>query len=130
MADRSKGVRITGAKELRREIRRAEGPGLKEALKRAYKESAGVVSTSARREAPVLSGDLRSSIRPLGSQTRAQVAAGRGRSNNYAGVIHYGWPGHNIEAQSFLHEALADEWPEVHETFEKALEKLGKEIST
>lgn len=130
MADKSKGVKITGARELRRAIKQAEGPELKAALKKAHKDSAGVVSKRARWVVPVRSGDLRSSIRPLGSQTKAQVAAGKGRTRDYAGVIHYGWPGHGIEAQPFLHEALEDEWDDVYKTFVDAIEKIGRELST
>ena len=123
-------VEITGAKELRRAIRRAEGPELRKNLRSAYKSSAGIVSTRAESVAPALSGDLRSSIRPLGSQSKAQVAAGRGRSKDYAGVIHYGWPARGIEPQEFLHEALEREWDNVYDFFEQALEEIGRTLST
>lgn len=64
------------------------------------------VVPAARREVPVRSGELRATIRGSGTTTRAQVRAGYKRTP-YAGVIHYGWPGHNIEANPFLQRAGA-----------------------
>ena len=54
---------------------------------------------------PVLEGRLSGTIRAGRGKTKAVVRAG-GRAAPYAGVIHYGWPARNIEAQPFLTEAL------------------------
>ena len=122
-------IEVHNAKELRRLIRKANSNGLKKALRLAYKTSAGVVATRAQSLAPHLSGDLRDSIRPLATQTKGRVAAGKYASREYAGVIHYGWPGHNIEPQEFLHEALSDEWPKVIDAFETELDRLAEALS-
>lgn len=121
---------MTGARELRREIKRAEDKGLADALKMAYRDSSTIVAQRSKINAPWRSGDLRSSIRPLGGASKAVVAAGRGRTNAYAGVIHYGWPARNITAQPFIHEALKSEWDLVYATFEDALADLADELST
>jgi hypothetical protein len=128
VADRSEGIRVTGAKELRRAIKKAEDQGLKDALKRAYRESATLVSDASKIRVPVKSGDLRNSIRPLGGIGSAVVAAGRGRTNDYAGVVHYGWPAHNIEPQEFIHEALKTKWDAVVDSFESAIDHMTREI--
>lgn len=128
MADRSGGIRVTGAKELRRAIKKAEDRGLKDALKKAYRDSATLVSDASKLRAPVQSGDLRNSIRPLGGIGKAVVAAGRGRTNDYAGVIHYGWPARGITAQPFIHEALKTKWDAVVDSFETAIDHMTREI--
>lgn len=63
-----------------------------------------MVAAAAR--APRRSGKLAGSIRPGATQKAGVVRAGRA-SIPYAGVIHWGWPGHNIAAQPFLTEAAA-----------------------
>lgn len=123
------GIKVRNARELRRALRNAD-PGLKKQLRTAYRSSASIVSVRARRDAPVLSGDLRDSIRPLGGVSKATVAAGKGRTRDYAGVIHYGWPAHGIEPQEFLHEALEREWPKVYAHFEQAVDKVADTIDT
>lgn len=128
MADKAAGIKVTGAKELRSRIRKAENQGLKSALKVAYRDAANIVVRSARPNAPVRSGALRASIRPLGGATSSVVAAGRGRTSDYAGVIHYGWPARNITPQPFIHEALRDEWDKVYSTFEDAIDDVTKRI--
>lgn len=128
MADRSARIEVTGARELRRAIKRAENKGLNAELKTAYRDAANIVVRSSKSNAPVLSGDLRSSIRPLGGASKSVVAAGRGRTNAYAGVIHYGWPARNITAQPFIHEALKTEWDRVYATFEDAIDQVTTRI--
>ena len=54
---------------------------------------------------PRQSGALAGSMRAGRGKTKAVVRAG-GAKAPYAGVIHYGWPAHNIEAQPFITQAL------------------------
>lgn len=54
---------------------------------------------------PSITGALESTMRAGRGKTKAVVRAG-GRKVPYAGVIHYGWPAHSIEAQPFLTNAL------------------------
>lgn len=127
--DRSIRIEVTGARELRRKIKQAEDQGLKDQLKKAYKDAANIVARSGRLKAPERSGDLASSIRSMNQTTRAVVAAGRGRTTDYAGVIHYGWPAHNITPQPFLHQALKDDWDRVYDTFTDAVDRVVEDIN-
>lgn len=124
------GIKVHNARALRRAIRDAEDKGLRKALRLAYKSLAAVVSARAETFAPVLSGDLKDSIRPLATQGKAVVAAGKGPTRDYAGVIHYGWPLRGIDEQPFIHEGLKREWDNVIEAFDDALSDLADELST
>lgn len=128
MTDKSVRIEVTGAKELRRAIKKAENDGLKAELKQAYRDAARIIVSESKSNVPVLSGDLRSSIRPLGGATSAVVAAGRGRTRDYAGVIHFGWPAHNISPQPFIHHAIATEWDRVYQSFETAIDDVTRKI--
>jgi len=58
-------------------------------------------------DAPRLSGDLAANVRAASAGTAAKVKAG-GVKIPYAGVIHYGWPDHNIAPQPFLEDAVGE----------------------
>lgn len=64
--------------------------------------AATVAATRARAIAPRVSGRLAATIRA----TAGVVTAGSA-SVLYAGVIHNGWPAHNIAPQPYLSQALA-----------------------
>ena len=98
------GVEVRGARELRRALKSLPKAYRKE-LATIHKKAVKPVVETARTIAPRRSGALAGSIRALGSQTSGRVAVGK-KSVPYAGVIHYGWPAHNIGAQPFLIEAL------------------------
>lgn len=98
-------VEIEGAKELRRILKRIESKELKKAVSAANKASANVIAEEAKTTVPVVSGSLQKAIRATGSQASGSVKVGSA-AVQYAGPIHYGWPGHNIEAQPFVTEAL------------------------
>lgn len=53
-------------------------------------------------------GRLATTVRAGRGKTKAVVRAGGARAP-YAGVTHYGWPAHNIEAQPFLSNALNEQ---------------------
>ena len=57
---------------------------------------------------PSITGTLAGTVRAGRGKTKAVVRAGGARAP-YAGVIHYGWPQHNIEAQPFITQALQSE---------------------
>ena len=104
VAGQSGYVRVEGAKELRRALRRAENDLEKKALKEAHAAGARLVAAAATQIVPKVSGTLAGSIRASGTQTKGIVRAGR-KSVPYAGVIHFGWPRRNISPQPFLCEA-------------------------
>lgn len=55
---------------------------------------------------PTLTGRLKGSMRAGRGKTKAVVRAGGARLP-YAGVIHFGWPAHNIAPNPFFQRALA-----------------------
>jgi hypothetical protein len=93
-------------------------------LSRATKESADRVATVARANAPVVSGNLRSSIAAEASPGEGRVSAGA----IYAPVIHNGWPARNIHANPFLSDALAESEGNVAAVFTDELDRVVGKI--
>jgi len=132
-SDQASSIKVDGAKELRRSIKKMESKDLKDNLKAANKEAAEVVSERAKTSTvPVDSGNLRKAIRALGSQSKGQVKVGgaRGNTRDYAGVVHYGDRNRGIEPQPFLHEAASDKWEEVRAAYEKAMNDIAGKLSS
>lgn len=75
---------------------------------------------------PEDSGTLASTLRTGRGKTKAVVRAGGARAP-YAGVIHYGWPAHGIEAQPFLTDALADNRSKIFDRLDDGIGDLLKE---
>ena len=98
------GVRVEGARELERTAHKAASE--LDDLTAAHGRAGDYVAGVARSLAPQVSGRLAATIRAESAALAATVTAG-GPGVPYAGVIHYGWPGHNIAAQPFLTDALA-----------------------
>ncbi len=118
-------VQVTGARELRRALKRM-GDDVED-LKAIHREAAETVADEARGRAPVLTGNLRSTVRFGATKTRAYVSAGRKRVP-YAGPIHFGWPARNIEAQPFMYDAMDARANEVAERYVKRIEDLVKRV--
>lgn len=68
-------------------------------------EAAELVEREARQGAPRLTGALEASVQVETLGDGASVIAG-GPGVPYAGVIHFGWSAHGIEATPFLWDAL------------------------
>lgn len=99
-------VRVTGLKET---IRTLEAWGADAAeLKDVMTKVGGLVRNEAVNLAPRRTGRLADSIRPGRAKAKAIVRAGSA-AVPYAGVINYGWAGHNIDATHFLETALTNE---------------------
>lgn len=133
MADKSVSYEVHGAKELRKAARKvgAEAP---KAIREANKKTASVVASEAKSNVSNVSGTLAGSVRPLGSQRSAVVAAGSARIK-YAGVIHYGNPTKKgrlgvIRPQPFIHEAVRSEWDEIWRTYERLITEVAEQLST
>lgn len=125
-------IKVEGARELRREIRKLQDKGLRDELKKANKDAAEIVADEARKyHVPVRSGALKRSIQARGLQTRGQVVAGtRGKVKDYAGIIHFGNPHRNIKPQPFIYEAKDKRIKQVFRAYEKSMEALTKKINT
>jgi phage gpG-like protein len=100
-ANASESVRVEGLRELMKAFKNAAVDA--EDQKDLMHQLGSIVGNAAR--PPEDSGLLASTIRAGRGKTKAVVRAGGARAP-YAGVIHYGWPGHNIEPQPFLLTAL------------------------
>ena len=101
-------VRVEGARELRRTLK-AAGNDLSD-LTRVNATVARFVALRSAAKAPRRTGRLAGSIRGNSAKASAIVRAGGARIP-YAGVIHWGWPQHHIEAQPFLVETAHDTEP-------------------
>lgn len=130
MGSTSSTIQVENARELRKAIRQTRNEGMKAALKQANKDAAEIVAKEAKTEVPVLSGALRRTIRALGSQTRGQVAAGRGKVNRYAAIQHFGNPKHNIEPTPYLYDAQDKRVDEVRRAYERSLDDIVSRLSS
>jgi hypothetical protein len=122
-------IEVKGAKELRRAIKRAADADLKNEVKKANREAADIVAYEAQTIVPVKSGKLLESIRASGTMTAGIVRSGRANVP-YAGVIHFGWPGHNIEPNPFLYEAADSRADEVLAKYEDAINAVASRLAT
>lgn len=121
MGTRSAGIRVEGASELRRTLKRA-GDDLGD-LKSAHGDAAGIVTAASRTRSPKRSGRLAASVRGSGAATTATIRAGRA-SVPYAGPIHWGWPARNIPANPFIADAAKATEPLWTREYEQAVEKI------
>lgn len=112
---------VEGIDKLRKELRQFDGAI--DDLKTAHSRAAKVVEREAERRVPVRTGALRSSVRSSGQAKTGVVRAGYARLP-YAGVIHWGWPGHNIEANPYLYDALDAKEREVVKIYDQELGTL------
>lgn len=120
--NRSVGVKVTGAKELRRAINKAEDTGLKDALKEAHKRAATIVKDRGYTLAPVVSGDLRDSIRTGGGVASAIVSVGRGKTLDYARIVY------RLDNHQFIHDAIHDKWREVYDSYTDSIDHMTRKI--
>ena len=122
-------IQITGAKELRKAMKGAGREDLKAALKAAHLAIAKDIAGEAAKRAPRRSGNLARSVRGLGTATSARIAGGS-KAVPYAGVVHYGWPAHNIAANSFVTDAVSDRMDEARASYEKAVDAITRALES
>jgi hypothetical protein len=114
-------VKIEGARELRRTLKRA-GVNLDD-LKDANQAAGNIVAAAGRTSAPRRAGRLGNSVRASRAAASATVRAG-GAAVPYAGVIHWGWPAHHIGAQPWLSEAATRTEPAWLAAYEAGVAKV------
>jgi len=95
-------VSVKGLREVTRSFKQYEGAV--DDLKTANAAISSKVAQSAVATTPKLTGRLASTVKGNRAVQRVQIKAGGARVP-YAGVIEYGWPARNIEAQPFLRRA-------------------------
>lgn len=101
-------VQVQGARQLRATLAKA-GADLGD-FAEIHQTVARYVGSRAAAYAPKRSGRLAATMRPSKAKTSATVRFG-GASVPYAGVIHWGWAGHNIAANPFASKAAEETQP-------------------
>lgn len=114
-------LEVEGARQLRASLKRA-GVQLAD-LKAAHAEVARMVEARARPSTPARTGRLAGSLRSAGTNRAALVRAGRA-TVPYAGVIHFGWEGHNITAQPWIFDAAQASQAAWERTYLQAIEHI------
>lgn len=117
----SAGIRVEGAKQLRRTLRKA-GDDLTE-LKAAHGKAAGLVATAARPRTPHRTGRLAASVRPGATKTSAIIRAGKA-AVPYANPIHWGWPSRHIAAQPWLSATAQETEPRWTALYDAAVTRV------
>lgn len=116
------GVRVEGARELRRTLRKA-GHDLND-LKDAHQAAGSIVLNDARPRTPRgFTGRLQASQRQARAATFAEVRAGNARVP-YAGPVHWGWPARNIAAQPWLADSAKRTEPQWTAAYEAAVNRV------
>lgn len=118
-------VQVEGARELRRALKHMDGA--LDDLTDTNRSAAETVEAEAERTAPRRSGALAGDHRVSAGRTRSAVLVGR-RSVPYAGVIHFGWPEHNIEPQPWLYEAADRRAAEVATRYRERVAELVRRV--
>jgi phage gpG-like protein len=90
------------------------------------KELSTTLSQKASAMAPKLTGALASSVVGNPSAEKAQILAGSA-AVPYAGVIEYGWPDRNIQAQPYLNPAVNDNMGYIIEKYNDSIQKAIKQ---
>lgn len=86
------------------------------------KELSTTLAQKASALAPRLTGALASSVVGNPSAEKAQIVAGSA-AVPYAGVIEYGWPDRNIDAQPYLNPAVNDNMGYIIEKYNDSIKK-------
>ncbi len=92
------------------------------------KELSTTLSQKASAMAPKLTGALASSVQGNPSAEKAQILAGSA-AVPYAGVIEYGWPDRNIDAQPYLNPAVNDNMGYIIEKYNESIKKAIKQYN-
>lgn len=119
MADATR-IEVVGSAELQSTLKRAAEKV--QDLSGPNREVSDLWASTAK--PPRRTGALAGSIRGASTSTEAAVEA----TVPYAGVIEYGWPGHNIEAASYLRDAFATIEPQAMAIYEKAVDDVLADV--
>lgn len=120
----AEAITITGVKEVTDSLNKL-GRDLKSNIE-LNKELSANLSQKASAMAPRLTGALASSVKGNPSAEKAQILAGSS-AVPYAGVIEYGWPDRNIDAQPYLNPAVNDNMGYIIEKYNDSIQKAIKQ---
>lgn len=118
-------VQVEGLNLLLRNLRKLSTEYPKE-MKKINEEVVKPVVRSAKSKVRNRSGRLRDSIKPSATQKAGRVQAGA--RLKYGGVNHYGWPGHNIEGNPFLTDAIREGERKIADDYEKLTAKFINKV--
>lgn len=114
-------VRLTGNKEIGAKLKQMKRGTKNEKLRQAIRPGAETVLREARRHAPVLSGELRDSLRIVERQSaRVDIESPLPQ----APVIEFGWPSRGIKPQPFMRPALHENRRDVVDEIEDELQGI------
>ena len=116
------GVKIEGLTAVQRELVRL-GNDAKNDMKPAHQKAAEIVAQEARPKAPIVTGQLQSTIRAFGRQRAGVVRVGT-KTVPYAGPIIFGWPKRHIKANPFIYDAADARRAEVTAAYEERMSHL------
>lgn len=116
-------IKIRGLREVTRSLN--QYAGAVDDMKEANSKISAKVAQDAVSLSPKKSGNLARSIKGNRAKEKVQIKAGGARVP-YAGVIEYGWPARNIEAQPYLRKAAYTNIRYVIEQFDSNLESLKR----
>ncbi len=120
------GITIKGIKEVTDTLNKL-GKDLESNIE-LNKELSTTLSQKASAMAPKLTGDLASSVLGNPSAEKAQILAGSA-GVPYAGVIEYGWPNRNIQAQPYLNPAVRDSMGYIIEKYNDSIKEAIKKYN-
>lgn len=96
-------------------------------LKTEYRKAADAAVKGTKPVTPRRSGKLARTLRGGATQKSGVMRAG-GSSVPYAGVINYGWPGHNIKPANFMAKGLDRSADEINDIFADAIDKALAQV--
>jgi hypothetical protein len=112
---------VQGADELRRALRRMSDR--LDDMEGTHASAGEKIATVARAIVPRVSGALADSIEVATTPEGSAVVAGSDLVP-YAGVVNYGWPERNIDAQPYLDEAQATAQEDSIDVYRERVEDL------
>jgi hypothetical protein len=95
----------------------------KKGFYKGIQEAMLIAEREAKKNAPVLTGTLRRSIRSEVDDTGLETVGSLFSNLIYSAVIELGWRARNIKAQPYLEPALKDNLERFTDRIEKAIEK-------
>lgn len=119
-------ITISGVKEVTNALNKL-GKDLESNIE-LNKELSTNLSQKASAMAPRLTGALASSVQGNPSAEKAQILAGSA-AVPYAGVIEYGWPDRNIDAQPYLNKAVYDNLGYIVEKYNDSIKSAIKKYN-
>lgn len=115
------GPTVDGAPQLQRAFRRMADS--LDDIASTHDAAAQPILASARTAVPIQTGALLDTIRIESEPGGSAVVAGSDRVR-YAGVINYGWPDRNIEAQPYLDDPATDGREDVPAVYDGKVDDL------